>query len=78
MGSLRLISRYFGQRSFGAIYGVLLAAFLIGASAGPALFGFGHDRLHSYASLMFAAAGVMVGAVLLLGRLERGAQESAE
>jgi MFS family permease len=63
------ISRYFGQRSFGAIYGALLAVFLIGASAGPPLFGFGRDRLGSYAPLMLAAAAVMIGAVLLLARL---------
>jgi len=66
-----LISRYFGQRSFGAIYGVLLAAFLIGASIGPPLFGFGHDRLGTYSPLMFAAAGTMIASVVMLTRLER-------
>lgn len=66
-----LISRYFGQRSFGAIYGVLLAAFLIGASAGPPLLGFGHDRLGRYPPLMLVAAGVMVCAVALLAGLDR-------
>lgn len=64
-----LISRHFGQRSFGAIYGFLLSAFLIGASAGPPLMGFGHDILGSYRPLMLTAAAVMVGAVLLLAKL---------
>jgi MFS family permease len=71
------ISRYFGQRSFGAIYGALLAVFLIGASAGPPLFGFGRDRLGSYSPLMLAAAAVMVGAVLLLRGLGRHTDTSA-
>ena len=66
-----LISRYFGQRNFGSIYGVLLAAFLVGASIGPPLFGFGHDRLGTYSPLMIGAAAVMVMALALLSRLPR-------
>jgi MFS family permease len=61
-----LIGLYFGERSFGAIYGWLLSAFLVGASAGPALFGFGHDRFGSYAIPMLVATGVMLGSVLLM------------
>ncbi len=75
-----LISHYFGQRSFGAIYGVLLAAFLSGASAGPPLLGFGHDRLGHYPPLMLAGAGAMTCAVLLLARLlirDRESNQSA-
>lgn len=63
------IARYFGQRCFGAIYGLLLAVFLVGASVGPALFGYGREWSGSYAAPMVAGAIVMAMACLLLGRL---------
>ncbi|WP_066858828.1 MFS transporter [Sphingobium sp. TCM1] len=63
------ISRYFGQRCFGAIYGDLLAIFLIGASAGPALFGFGRDLTGGYQAPMIAGSAAMAMACLLLSRL---------
>jgi MFS family permease len=61
-----LIVRYFGQQSFAAIYGWILSAFLVGASAGPPLFGFGHDRFGSYTIPMTAAAAVMLVALMLM------------
>jgi MFS family permease len=42
------VSRYFGRRSFGALYGLVFAAFTIGIGIGPALLGFGYDRFQSY------------------------------
>jgi len=65
------ITRYFGQRSFGAIYGYLLAVFLIGASIGPALFGYGRDHFHGYTIPMLLAAAVMGAACLMLAGLAR-------
>jgi MFS family permease len=72
-----LIVRYFGQRSFGAIYGYLLSAFLIGASAGPPLFGFGYDYFGSYATPMSIATVVMVAAIALMLALPRTGGEAA-
>lgn len=66
-----LIIRFFGRRSFGAIYGWLLSAFLIGASIGSPLFGLGHDRLGSYGAAMFVAAAVMAAVIVLMLRLGR-------
>jgi MFS family permease len=65
-----LIMRYFGRRSFGAIYGWLLSAFLVGASIGAPLFGLGHDMFHSYSLTLFVAAGVMAVVIALMLRLE--------
>jgi MFS family permease len=66
-----LIMRFFGRRAFGAIYGWLLSAFLVGASIGAPLFGFGHDAFHSYGVALFVAAGVMAAAVALMLLLDR-------
>lgn len=62
-----LIVRYFGLRSFGAIYGWLLSAFLIGASAGAPLFGFGHDHFGSYGiPMIIASVGMLFSLILML------------
>jgi cyanate permease len=42
------VSRYFGRRSFGTLYGLVFAAFTIGVGVGPAILGFGYDRFQSY------------------------------
>jgi MFS family permease len=42
------VSRYFGRRSFGTLYGLIFALFVIGVGTGPAYLGFGYDHLHSY------------------------------
>nr|XP_061799055.1 uncharacterized MFS-type transporter YbfB-like [Nerophis lumbriciformis] len=46
------VSRYFGLKSFGEIYGYIYAAFLVGAGAGPFLLGTGYDMLGSYIPLL--------------------------
>jgi MFS family permease len=43
-----LLSRYFGLRAYGKIYGVMFAVFNIGTGLGPALSGVSFDRFHSY------------------------------
>lgn len=63
------ISRYFGQRAFAAIYGYLLAAFLVGSSIGPALFGFVRDASGGYGAVMGIATGLMAAACLALALL---------
>jgi MFS family permease len=58
------VSRYFGRRSFGTLYGLVFAAFTTGVGIGPAILGFGYDRFQSYdpilwlflALLLFSAA----------------------
>lgn len=43
-----LVSRYFGIRSYGAIYGILYAFFALGAGFGPAVYGRVLDETGSY------------------------------
>lgn len=45
------VSRYFGLRSFGQVYGYLFAIFMIGVGVGPLLMGFSFDHWHSYAPM---------------------------
>jgi MFS family permease len=62
-----LISRYFGLRSFGAIYGLIFACFGLSAGLGAYLMGAGFDATGSYAlPLTLFSIATLVGAALML------------
>jgi predicted MFS family arabinose efflux permease len=66
-----LVARYFGMKSYGAIYGSLYGFFALGAGIGPVTFGKAFDKSGSYASvLMVSAVLLLIGSasLLLLGR----------
>ena len=63
-----LLSRYFGMRAFGEIYGYLFALFMLGAGAGPFAMGVSFDAtgsyqlmLASFAIALLLASGLMIG-----------------
>lgn len=58
-----LVSRYFGMRAFGAIYGLCFGAFTLGMAAGPLLMGYGFDLTHSYRSPLSALMVLLAVAV---------------
>lgn len=60
-----LVSRYFGMRSFGEIYGLIFASFTVGIAAGPYLMGAGFDATRSYTMPLIGLVGLM--AVVILG-----------
>ncbi len=65
------VSRYFGRRSFGAIYGMLFSCFTIGIGIGPAILGHFYDTTHSYEGPLLAFVFVLLaagGLFLALGR----------
>jgi len=63
-----LVSRYFGMRAYGGIYGAVYAFFAVGAGFGPYIFGRIYVLNGSYdTGLMLGGAGFVLGAVLLLG-----------
>jgi MFS family permease len=66
-----LANRYFGYRHFGAIYGTLLAVFILGVSAGPLLYGAVRDQAGGYQPILAAAAVLGLGASLLMLLLPR-------
>jgi MFS family permease len=66
-----LIARYFGVRSYGAVYGTVFGLFALGAGAGPSLIGFAYDRLGSYSQILMTCAALLVVAAALLLSLGR-------
>jgi MFS family permease len=59
------VSRYFGRRSFGILYGLIFALFTIGIGTGPAYLGFAFDHFHSYDPVLRIFVALLVVAALL-------------
>jgi MFS family permease len=59
------VSRYFGHRSFGTLYGLIFALFALGIGVGPAILGWGFDRFHSYDHVLWGFFGVLIVAAAL-------------
>ncbi len=64
-----MTGRYFGLRSFGAIYGLLFAAILTGTALGPLAFGIGFETTGSYVGIISICVGINIVAVILTGML---------
>lgn len=63
------ISRYFGIRTFGEIYGYMFPGFAIGVGLGPYLMGLDYDRTHSYQLALYGFAVLLLIAAALVSRL---------
>ena len=63
------VSRYFGLRSFGQIFGYLFAVFMISVGVGPMLLGFSFDHWHSYGPMLNAFELALVIACAIFLRL---------
>lgn len=62
-----ICSRYFGQKSFGQIYGIMFAAFQFGSAFAAPLMGIYYDRIGNYiGALWFVAGLVFLGITLML------------
>jgi MFS family permease len=66
-----LVSRYFGIRAFGAIYGLMFAIFSFGVGLGPFLMSAAHDFMHSYVPAMIVFEFALLAAISLLLPLGR-------
>ncbi len=65
-----LLSRYFGMRNFGKIYGLVFAAFNLGTGFGPAISGKMFDAYKSYApilSIYMVALALVCASLFTLG-----------
>lgn len=65
-----ICSRYFGKKAFGQIYGIMFAAFQIGAIVGAPLMGYYHDRAGNYIAALWILAGAIVLAAILIASLK--------
>jgi MFS family permease len=63
--STYLVSRYAGMRSFGALFGTIASAMMLGTALGPPIAGKVHDVFHSYDPLLWTAIPVMLLCALL-------------
>jgi predicted MFS family arabinose efflux permease len=62
-----IVARYFGMKSYSAVYGALYSFFAAGAGTGPVVFGRYFDVTHSYATPLALASGLMLlGSLMLL------------
>jgi MFS family permease len=59
------VSRYFGRRAFGVLYGLIFALFALGIGVGPAFLGFGYDHFHSYDPVLKVFLVLLIVAALL-------------
>jgi MFS family permease len=64
-----LVSRYFGMRSFGEVYGWQYAAFTTGSGMAPAVTAAGYDMTGSYVGILLVLGSVLLVAMGLLTRL---------
>ena len=56
-----MVSRYFGLRAYGEIYGCMFAIFTVGTGLGPVLMGLSFDETRSY-KVALAVFGVALSA----------------
>jgi MFS family permease len=58
-----LVSRYFGLKSFGQIYGLLFSIFTVGAGLGPYLVGVAFTAFHHYDEALFGLGCLLAVAI---------------
>ena len=66
-----LVSRYFGLRAYGEIYGCIFAIFTVGTGLGPVLMGLSFDATQSYNVTLTGFGVALVCASVLVSRLGR-------
>jgi predicted MFS family arabinose efflux permease len=64
-----LVSRYFGLRAYGEVYGYLFAIFTLGTGFGPVLMAICFDMTQSYNVALIGLAAALVCASILITRL---------
>jgi MFS family permease len=64
-----LVSRYFGLRAFGEVYGYAFASYVLAGALGPWLMGLGFDRSGSYGSVLVGFLLATLLAAVLMTRL---------
>jgi MFS family permease len=61
-----IVGRYFGQLSFGQIYGIMFAGFQLGSAIAAPIMGYYHDAFGTYVGALWGVAAlVILGAILI-------------
>lgn len=61
-----IVSRYFGPKAFGQIYGIMFAAFQLGSAAGAYAMGWYFDLAGNYINALWVVAGLVAAGILLI------------
>ena len=69
-----LVSRYFGMKAYGKIYGSQLSTFYLGAAIGPLLIGATYDHFGNYVVVLYTVAAIIFSGAMMLGTLGRPKQ----
>jgi hypothetical protein len=64
-----LVSRYFGLRHYGEIYGYIFAIFTVGSGLGPYFMGLSCDKTHSYNLAIGIFCSMLLGASAVISCL---------
>lgn len=64
-----LVSRYFGLRKFGTIYGWIFTAALVGNAVGSSILGWSFQLMHGYAPALLGFCGLLIVASVITLRL---------
>jgi len=72
------VSRYFGLKAYGKIYGLMFMLFNVGTGLGPALSGRAFDIFHSYFQIFMVYEGALAVTCLLFLRLGEYAYPAPE
>jgi predicted MFS family arabinose efflux permease len=61
-----IVSRYFGQKAFGLIYGTMFAAFQIGSAMGAYAMGRYYDHAGNYLDALWVVSALVVAGIALI------------
>lgn len=64
-----IVSRYFGYRAFGKIYGLMLSAFQLGGAIGAPVLGLYQHKTGDYTGMLWVLVGASIGAAVLIAML---------
>ena len=65
-----IIGRYFGQYSFGQIYGIMFAGFQLGSAIAAPMMGAYYDSVGNYVGALWVVAGLVLAGALLIAMLQ--------
>ena len=66
-----LLTRYFGLRQFGELYGYTWCVYAVAGATGPVVMGAVFDHTGSYHAVLLASLGIVIAAAVIFAALPR-------